>query len=56
MRHPHLNIIIALLTAILIVLLWQGCMTTNGLHPENSRRNAGVKWQQYNEHKSGVVR
>ena len=42
--------IISVTVVMLITMMLTGCMTAKGLHQENSRRNASVKWQQLKEH------
>lgn len=58
-RFDRLDAVVTLLSVIVILLvamMLTGCMTAKGLHPENSRRNASVKWQQLNEHGQHYVR
>lgn len=58
-RFDRLDAVVTLLSVIVILLVTMmltGCMTAKGLHPENSRRNASVKWQQLNEHGQHYVR
>lgn len=45
-----------LFLTIVILISLSGCATSKGLHPENSRRNANVKWQQYVENGKHVVK
>lgn len=58
-RFDRLDAVVTLLSVIVILLVTMmltGCMTAKGLHPENSRRNASVRWQQLNEHGQHYVR
>lgn len=56
MNHPHLNIIIVLLTAILVAILLSDCASMHGLHSENALRNKAVRWQGRYENKDNVVK
>ena len=58
-RFDRLDVVVTLLSVIailLVTMMLTGCMTAKGLHPENSRRNASVRWQQLNEHGQHYVR
>ena len=58
-RFDRLDAVVTLLSVIVILLITMmltGCMTAKGLHPENSRRNASVRWQQLNEHGQHYIR
>ena len=58
-RFDRLDAVVTLLSVIVILLVTMiltGCMTAKGLHPENNRRNASVRWQQLNEHGQHYIR
>lgn len=58
-KFDRLDAVVTLLSIIVVMLITMmltGCMTAKGLHPENSRRNASVKWQQLQEHGQHYVR
>ena len=51
-KFDRLDAVVTLLSVIvvmLITIMLTGCMTAKGLHPENSRRTASVRWQQLQE-------
>ena len=48
--------VIVVIAVMLITMMLTGCMTAKGLRPENSKRNASVRWQQLQEHGQHYVR